>query len=59
LLEVGEQSIYVVAEAERVDRELPGLSSTERAELRAAEQRTRDLETELAVHRRAAELLEE
>ena len=43
-----------------IDRgELPGLSSVEREELRAARRRIAELETELAVHRRAAELLKE
>jgi hypothetical protein len=43
-----------------IDRgELPGLSSEEREELRAARRRISELETELAVHGRAAELLKE
>ena len=36
-----------------------GLSSAEREELRAARRPIKELETELAVHRRAAELLKE
>lgn len=45
---------------ELIDRgELPGLMTEEREELRAARRRIRELETELAVHRRAAELLKE
>ena len=60
LLEVSDQSIYTWRRQELVDRgELPGLSSAEREELRAARLRIRALETELAVHRRAAELLKE
>ena len=60
LLEVSDQSIYTWRRQEQVDRgELPGLSSAEREELRAARRRIRELETELAVHRRAAELLKE
>jgi transposase-like protein len=60
LLEVSDQSIYTWRRQEQIDRgELPGLSSAERAELRAARLRIRALETELAVHRRAAELLKE
>ena len=60
LLEVSDQSIYSWRRQEQIDRgELPGLSSTEREELRAARLRIRALETELAVHRRAAELLKE
>src|SRR5437879_10062270 len=60
LLEVSDQSIYTWRRQELIDRgELPGLSSAEREELRAARLRIRELETELAVHRRAAELLKE
>jgi transposase len=60
LLEVSDQSIYTWRRQELIDRgELPGLSSEEREELRAARLRIRELETELAVHRRAAELLKE
>ena len=60
LLEVSEQSIYSWRRQERIDRgELPGLSSEEREELRAARARIKELETEVAVHRRATELLKE
>ena len=60
LLEVSEQSIYSWRRQDLIDRgELPGLSSLEREELRDARRRIRELETELAVHRRAAELLKE
>jgi transposase-like protein len=60
LLEVSDQSIYTWRRQEQIDRgELPGLSSAEREELRAARLRIRALETELAVHRRATELLKE
>src|SRR6266508_62324 len=60
LLEVSDQSIYTWRRQELIDRgELPGLSSVEREELRAARLRIKELETELAVHRRAAELLKE
>jgi len=37
----------------------PGLSTGERAELAAARKKIRELESELAVHRRASELLKE
>jgi hypothetical protein len=37
----------------------PGLSTPERDELAAAKRRIRELETELAIHQRAAELLKE
>ena len=60
LLEVSDQSIYSWRRQEQIDSgELPGLSSAEREELRVARLRIRALETELAVHRRAAELLKE
>jgi transposase len=60
LLEVSDQSIYSWRRQEQIDLgELPGLSSAEREELRAARSRIRALEAELAVHRRAAELLKE
>jgi transposase len=59
-LGVSEQAIYGWRRQERVDRGLePGLSSQEQAELGAAKRRIRELEAELAVHRRAAELLKE
>ena len=60
LLEVSNESIYTWRRQEQIDRgELPGLTSAEHGELRAARRRIRELETELAVHRRAAELLKE
>jgi len=59
-LGVSEQVIYGWRRQERVDRGLePGVSTLERAELAAAKGRIRELEAELAVHRRAAELLKE
>jgi transposase len=55
LLEVSDQSIYTWRRQELIDRgELPGLSSAEREELRAARKRIRELETELAVYPRLA-----
>jgi len=60
LLDVSDQSIYTWRRQALIDRgELPGLGSAERGELRAARLRIRELEAELAVHRRAAELLKE
>jgi transposase len=60
LLGVSDQSIYRWRRQELIDRgELAGLSSAGREELRAARLRIRELETELVVHRRAAELLKE
>lgn len=59
-LGVSEQAIYGWRRQERIDRGLEvGVSTLERAELAAAKRRIRELEAELAVHRRAAELLKE
>jgi len=59
-LEISEQSIYSWRRQDRIDRGLePGVSSGEHAELVAARKRIRDLESELAVARRAVELLRE
>lgn len=57
-LGIREQTIYSWRRQDRIDRGLePGLTSGERAELAAARKRIAELETELAVHRRATELL--
>lgn len=59
-LGISEQTIYSWRRQDRIDRGLePGLATGERAELIAARKRIRELETELAVHRRATELLKE
>lgn len=59
-LGISEQSIYVWRRQDRIDRGLiPGTTSKENAELTAARRRIASLETELAVTRRAAELLRE
>ena len=59
-LGVSEHAIYGWRRQEQVDRGLePGLSTGEKAELTAAKRRIRELEAELAVHRRAAELLKD
>ena len=59
-LGVSEQAVYGWRRQERIDRGLDaGLSTVEKAELAAAKRRIRELEAELAVHRRAAELLKE
>jgi len=59
-LEVSEQAIYGWRRQERIDRGVEaGLSTLDRAGLAAAERRIRELEAELAVHRRASELREE
>lgn len=45
---------------DRIDRgEIPGVSSTESVELRAARRRIRELETELLIVRQAAKFLGE
>ncbi len=55
-LGISDQTIYFWRD--RIDRGFePGLTSPERAELAAAKKRIAELETELAVHRRATELL--
>ncbi len=52
------QAIYNWRRQDAVDRgEVPGLSSAEQAELKAARRRIAQLEDELAVTRRANELL--
>ena len=57
-LEVSGQTIYNWRNQDRVDRGLrPGVSTAESVELAAARQRIRELETELAVTKRANELL--
>jgi transposase-like protein len=59
-LGVSEQAVYGWRRQERIDRGLEaGVSTLEWAELAAAKRRIRELEAELAVHRRAAELLKE
>lgn len=57
-LGVSAQAIYDWRKQDAIDRGLaPGLSSTEQAELKAARRRIAELEAELAVTRRANELL--
>ena len=57
-LGISEQSIYTWRRQARIDAGIePGLSTAEHAELVAARKRIRELETELAIHRRATELL--
>jgi transposase-like protein len=59
-LEISEQTIYSWRRQDRIDRGLvPGLASAEKAELTAAKKRIADLEAELAVSRRAVELLKQ
>ncbi len=59
-LEVSEQTIYIWRRQARIDAGLEaGVTTSEQAELAAAKRRIRELETELAIHRRATELLKE
>lgn len=59
-LQISDQTIYNWRRQELIDTgQLPGVTSSEQAELVAARRRIAELETELAVHRRAAELLKE
>jgi transposase-like protein len=57
-LGISTESIYGWRRQDRIDRGLlPGLNSAEKAELAVARRRIAELEAELAVHRRASELL--
>ena len=57
-LGVSDQSIYTWRRQARIDAGLEsGLTSVEKAELVAARKRIRELESEVAIHRRATELL--
>lgn len=57
-LGVSDQTIYNWRKQDRIDRGLAaGITTAESAELTAARKRIRDLETELAVTKRANELL--
>ena len=59
-LGISAQTIYVWRHQARVDAGLEaGLSTSEQAELKAAKRKIRELEAELAIHRRATELLKE
>jgi transposase-like protein len=59
-LEISQQTIYAWRRQARIDAGLEaGLSTSEQAELKVARRRIRELETELAIHRRATELLKE
>ena len=59
-LGVSDQTIYTWRKQELIDTgQVPGLTTFEAAELRAAKRRIAELESELAVTRRANELLKE
>ena len=57
-LQISDQTVYVWRRQDLIDTgQLPGVSSTDHLELLAARRRIVQLETELAVARRANELL--
>jgi len=59
-LDVSEQTIYTWWRQSRIDAGLEsGLTTLDQAELATAKRRIRELEGELAIHRRATELLKE
>ena len=59
-LGISEETVYTWRRRDSIDRGLgPGLTTSEQAEQASARTRIRELETELAVHRRATELLKE
>ncbi|WP_018333273.1 transposase [Actinomycetospora chiangmaiensis] len=59
-LEISDQTIYVWRRQHLIDTgRLPGTTSSENAELIAARRRIAELEAEVAIHRRAAQLLGE
>ena len=59
-LETSEQTINTWRRQARIDAGIEaGVTTSEKAELAAAKRRIRELETELAIHRRATELMKE
>jgi transposase len=59
-LDISAQCIYTWRKQQLIDRgQLPGITSTDHAELVAARKRIAELENELAIHRRATALLGE
>lgn len=59
-LDISDQTIYTWRRQELVDTgQLPGTTSVDNAELVTARRRIAELEAEVEVHRRAAELLKE
>jgi transposase len=57
-LDISAQCIYTWRKQQLIDRgQLPGMTSTDHAELVAARKRIAELENELAIHRRATALL--
>ena len=59
-LDISEQTIYVWRRQRLIDTgQLPGITSTDQAELVAARRRIAELDAEVEIHRRAGELLKE
>ena len=59
-LQISAQAIYTWRRQQLIDSgQIPGMTSSDRAELVAARKRIAELENELAIHRRAAELLDD
>jgi transposase len=59
-LDISDQTIYNWRRQQLIDSgQLPGISSTDHAELVAARRRIAELEAEVEIHRRAAELLKQ
>ncbi len=57
-LQISAQVIYTWRRQQLIDSgQMPGMTSSDHAELVAARKRIAELENELAIHRRAAELL--
>ena len=59
-LQISPETVYAWRRQDRIDRGMEaGLTTAEQAELVAARKRIRELETEVAIHRQATELLKE
>jgi transposase-like protein len=59
-LDISDQTIYTWRRQDLIDSgQLPGLTSADNTELGAARRRIAELEAELTIHRRAAELLKD
>jgi transposase len=57
-LQISAQAIYTWRRQQLIDSgQIPGMTSSDHAELVAARKRIAELENELAIHRRATELL--
>ena len=59
-LQISAQAIYTWRRQQLIDSgQIPGMTSSDHAELVAARKRITELENELAIHRRATELLDD